>query len=151
MGLSYLSEIDFDCSPPLDAAGAVPAATVNGGSAGVFRIALTQASVAAIIPNFWRGRFVDFQCQGGTGLYILFGSDAGAVLVTPSTTVSTIASNVITFVTGTGFRIEAGVTKSYRVPLDPAITRFAWWGDTAAGYIAATLSTGRGTLPTTSV
>lgn len=124
--------------------GAYAASAAPYGRDGVFRKLLTTASVPALIPDHWKGRYVDFTCDGGTGFYLLFGA-TGLTIVTPTTKESTIAAEVITFVTGTAKKIEPGTTKSYLIPDDATITHFAWFGVSAAGYIEAVCSTGLGT------
>ncbi|MFA7295725.1 MAG: hypothetical protein WC211_00900 [Dehalococcoidia bacterium] len=148
MAKDFLSRMDADIRPPVE--NAASSAVSPFGRDGILRIALTAASVRVTIPEHWRGRDVDFTCDGGTGMYVLFGGPT-VTLVTPATTVSTIAGGagveVATFVTGTGKKIEAGATKTYTVPNDAAITHFCWYGASAAGYIEAVNSTGNGVPP----
>lgn len=142
MAKDFLSRMDADIRPPVNSAAAASAA----GKDGVFRIALTAASVRAIIPAGWKGNDVDFSCDGGTGYYVAFGGSSVA-LVAPSTTVSTIAAEAITYITGTGKKVEAGGRLVWRVPNDAAVTHFCWFGASAAGYIEAYCSTGNGEAP----
>lgn len=122
----------------------VPVDVADGtdGAAGTFVRAL-GASENFIIPTAWRGKYVDIQCDGGTGLVIACGGDAVAV---NDATVSTVASNVITFKAGSAMKVEAGDRAPYRFPAasETTITRFAVKGISAAGYIRAALSTGNG-------
>jgi len=149
-GSSFLERQDVDVRPPVN--NAASSAVAPFGQDGILRIALTAASVRCTIPAFWRGRDVDFSCDGGSGFYILFGGST-VTLVTPATTVSTIAGGagveVVTFVTGTGAKIEAGTKQSYRIPNDATITHFCWYGAAASGYIQAANSTGQGEAPST--
>lgn len=140
----FLARMDADIRPPV--AGAYAADVSPFGRDGTFRIALTTASVRALIPSWWKGRDIDFGCDGGTGVHVLFGGSS-VEIVTPTTKVSTIAAELITFVAGTAPKIEAGTKKCWRVPKDAAITHFCWFGVSAAGYIEAVNSTGDGAEP----
>ena len=122
-----------DVRPPID--------VVDGtdGAAGTFVFVL-GASANFIIPAKWRGRYVDVQCDGGTGLYIVCGGDAVAA---NEATVSTVAANVITFKSGSCMKVEPANTKPYKMPSasEAAVTRFALKG---AGTARIALSTGDG-------
>lgn len=141
---ALLELYDADIRPPVEFAGALTGAT--GGANGVVRIALTAGSVSADIPPYWRNRFVDFTCEAGTGMHIAFGNNSVA-LGDQATAVSTIAANVITTIATSGKYIPADQTRVFKIPGDPAITRFAWRGKTAAGFMEAVLSTGDTATP----
>lgn len=120
-----------------------PVAVTDGttGAAGVFAYDLAGGVASFIIPSAWRGKYVSFHCDGGTGLYILCGGDAVAATIA---TMSTVASNAITFKNTTCWCIEAGLTEPYLMPpaSETAITRFSLIGKSAAGVCRAYLSTG---------
>ena len=120
-----------------------PVEVTNGatGALGVFVYALAGGVARFTIPTAWRGRYISFQCDGGTGLYLLFG---GATVAATIATASTITAEAIEFEATSCWKIPADTTQPIRVPTDPAVTKFSVIGASAAGHARAYMSTGDG-------
>lgn len=109
-----------DIAPPLEFDADIP------GPTGVYSRAINAAAQRYVIPEAWKGNYVSFECSGD--VQILFGDADVAVTRDQDTS---LASETLTPVAGTGKRVPAGVEKHWRLPKHKSVTHFSVIGDTA--------------------
>lgn len=109
-----------DISPPIALKATIP------GPTGVYSRVITNASVRYEIPVAAKGNFLSLTAF--EDIQIAFGSSDVAVT---RDQVSTLTSEALTAVAGTGQRLTAGVEYHWRIPKHVSVTHFAVISDAA--------------------